>query len=474
MYRVIWQYGPRRMGPLESATLPSTPPSAPESVFSGLPLDGAPAAVFTRHAVALRRQLLALPPEFRAQPENDLAAYQHAFVLTREAADTLIARLRNDRDIAYAELQGRPEPAFILDESRRSRVRQHTDTPLGPEQLRETPDYAPRQRYLDRAPAGIGVRALGTNASARGAGVRIADIETGWNFQHEDLTQFQVGVAHGNSGAYRDHGTAVLGIIGGDANGSGVEGAVPAAICSTYAAEYDGQRRKWNAADAILVAADRLSRGDVILLEMHAPGPNAAERYPQHGFIPIEYWQAEFAAIRHAIARGIHVVEAAGNGSENLDDDAYGERFSRANRDSGAILVGAGASAAQPDARSRLWWSNYGSRIDLQGWGEDIVTTGGREDPNYYDLRDDPDGDRCYTQSFGGTSGASPIVVGAVAAIESVLRPTKRPQLGPRAMRELLDSTGTPQVDGPDGPASQRVGPLPDVPAALRQLGILA
>lgn len=32
-------------------------------------------------------------------------------------------------------------------------------------------------------------------------------------------------------------------------------------------------------------------------------------------------------------------------------------------------------------------------------------------------------------------------------------------------------ATGTPQVDGPHGPATQHVGPRPDLARALRDLG---
>lgn len=37
------------------------------------------------------------------------------------------------------------------------------------------------------------------------------------------------------------------------------------------------------------------------------------------------------------------MVEAAGNGAENLEDEIYQNKFNRSHRDSGAILLGAGA-----------------------------------------------------------------------------------------------------------------------------------
>ena len=72
------------------------------------------------------------------------------------------------------------------------------------------------------------------------------------------------------------------------------------------------------------------------------------------GTIAIEWWPDDYAAIRNAVTRGILVIEAAGNGAENLDDAIYQapapgfpagwtNPFRRSNRDSGAIVVGAGA-----------------------------------------------------------------------------------------------------------------------------------
>jgi hypothetical protein len=339
-----------------------------------------------------------------------------------------------------------------------------------------TPDFTPRQGYLDAAPGGISARWAWTRPGGRGDGVRIVDCEWGWRFTHEDLNQNQGGVIAGtadptpNSNA-TNHGTAVLGEISGDVNGIGITGISPNAVISASAFSVASST-------AIRSAADRLSQGDIILLEIHRGGPNYPGGNTQLGFIAIEWWPDDYLAIRYAVNKGIVVVEAAGNGSQNLDDAVYDtpqsgfpswwrNPFRRTALDSGAVVVGAGAPPSGnfgPD-RSRLDFSNYGACLDAQGWGREVVSTG------YGNLQGGSNVDLWYTDTFSGTSSASPIVVGALASTQGALRASGRPPLSPARARELLRATGSPQQDAPGRPATQRIGNRPNletlIPAAL-------
>lgn len=348
-------------------------------------------------------------------------------------------------------------------------------TPTGPDAPPATADFTARQGYLGTAPGGIDARYAWTVPGGRGACVRVIDCEWGWRFTHEDLLANQGGIVAGTGSTDDNHGTAVLGEIGGDVNTIGITGISPDAVSSASAFSVPS-------ATAIRSAADRLGLGDIILLEIHRPGPRATGN-DQEGFIAIEWWPDDYLAIRYAVNRGTVVVEAAGNGAENLDDTVYDTAppgfpswwrnpFRRTQLDAGAVVVGAGAPPPGthdrnhgPD-RSRLGFSNFGACVDAQGWGREVTSTG------YGDLQGGPNRNLWYTDTFSGTSSASPIVVGALACVQGVLRAHSRPRLSPARARQLLRASGSPQQDAPGRPATQRIGNRPNlrqlIPAALQ------
>ncbi|MCX4913696.1 S8 family peptidase [Streptomyces sp. NBC_00687] len=348
-----------------------------------------------------------------------------------------------------------------------------------------TPDFTSRQGYLRPAPEGIDAYWAWQRPGGAGRNVTVIDVEGAWQLGHEDLASKLAGVVVGTpltDLAWRNHGTAVIGVIGGDRDEQGITGVAPDAV--TAAASFQGI----GTAAAVHAAAERLSPGDIILIELHAPGPrfDFEERDSQEGYIPLEWWPDDFAAVQDATARGIVVVAAAGNGAESLDDGVYERRpaefpewwrnpFNPSNRSSGAILVGAGAPPPGthgrdhgPD-RSRLAFSNYGARVDTQGWGREVTTTGGSWDrPG--DLQGGAEEIAWYTDTFSGTSSASPVVVGALAALQGMLKAAGQAPMSPERARAVLRATGSPQQDAPGRPASQRIGNRPDIRAAVAWL----
>ena len=209
---------------------------------------------------------------------------------------------------------------------------------------------------------------------------------------------------------------------------------------------------------------------------MQRPGPLAdpdPASESQDGYLPMSYWPDDLTAMQYATGRGVIVVEAAGNGAQHLDDAIYGgpgpgfrtqrpNPFHREDLDSGSILVGAGAPPGRPDLpdRSKLRFSNWGSAIDAQGWGRDVATTGGSGAGA--DEAFPGEEDAWYTEAFAGTSSATPMVAGALACVQGVLRAAGREPLTPKQARDALRETGSRQQPAADG-SIERIGNLPDI-----------
>lgn len=324
--------------------------------------------------------------------------------------------------------------------------------PTPPPQVNPTDD--PRQAnqgYEDAAPNGINAEFAWTVAGADGAGVGFVDMEQGWTLTHEDLTAAAITLISGTNQAYFGHGTAVLGEVCGVDNALGVVGITPACTARVVS-QY--QPNGYSTAAAILSALTVMQFGDVLLLE-------AQTTVGTSGFLPVEVEQAAFDAIRLGTAIGVIVVEAAGNGSNDLDawTDANGNqvlnRASAAFRDSGAIMVGA-ASSNVP--HTRLGFSNFGSRIDCYGWGQNIDTTGDGWTGNQTTT---------YTATFGGTSGASPIVTGASLCIQGAAAAAGF-RYSPLQMRLILRNPATGTASG--NPPVDEIGVMPDLQQILQNV----
>ena len=395
----------------------------------------------------------------------DLSLYYTAEVPYEEAS-RLVEDLAKEALVDAVYIKPPAEPAGLFDDEL---VTLTTEAPPA------TPNFVVEQGYLGPAPGGIDANYAWTHPGGTGVGVNVIDIEGAWRFTHEDLLLKLSGVVGGiptTNLDWRNHGTAVAGEISADHNGLGVDGICPDAMFGGISIFGPGQ----GSANAIKQAADHLKAGDIILIELHRPGPRYSfqPRWDQKGYIAIEWWPDDFDAIQYATAKGVIVVEAAGNGTENLDDGIYNNPapgfpaswtnpFNRGNRDSGTIVVGAGApppgthGANHGPDRSRLDFSNYGALVDAQGWGREVTSTG------YGDLQGGSDENKWYTNHFSGTSSASPIVVGALGCVQGGLKAAGQTLLTPANARSLLRTTGSPQTDAPGWPATQRIGNRPDL-----------
>jgi subtilisin family serine protease len=415
------------------------------------------------HAVVLHAKLragahahvagAAVTPLFAHLPASadpELARWERVELTTTRSSEDAAAEVAADPafEEAFVEPEASlPSPAAAPDDG--AREDDGDSCPI------HTPSFESYQGYLGPAPHGIDAPAA-WRRGVRGGGEQFADVEGGWNAAHEDLPGARMRHVAGKPIAargWREHGTAVLGEVVGVDNGRGVVGIAPD-VDRVFTASIDGP----GVAGAIEAAAEALRPGDVLLIELQTNGPRGR-------WIPVEYFDDTFDVIRAATKRGVVVIEAAGNGGEDLDASAYKGRFDRGKRDSGAILIGAGGPPrAGFTDRARLDFSNYGARVDVQGWGRKVATL------DYGDLQacdaDDADAHaaRHYTNEFSGTSSASPIVAGAALLLEGAAR-ARGKLLAPRDLRELLVRTGTPQV----GDLDEHIGPRPDLSRALSQ-----
>lgn len=327
------------------------------------------------------------------------------------------------------------------------------------------PNFVPQQNYLSTA-TGINAEQVYTSYNNHGAGVQVVDIEGSFNINHKDLPNIQLVTNLPMETDGYNHGTSVLGQMVAKNNGWGTSG-----IAYDSPAKFAVRGTYWN--NTILAAANAIQPGDVILLELQLTGPNGPGK-----FVPIEYYRPYYDAIRMVTGNNRVVVEAAGNGGENLDDDIIkrgsdGHYILDNSANSGAIIVGAGHNSPSATPRSRMYYSCYGSRVNVQAFGENVVTTGGDIDvvnniqtdiiPTFYQAEGV---DYYYTNKFAGTSSASPIVAGACLLIQSVLKNTTNTYLTSLDMQQLLMGTGKAQ----QGNVAENIGPLPDAYKAIQTL----
>ncbi|MGE6680260.1 putative mucin/carbohydrate-binding domain-containing protein, partial [Bacillus thuringiensis] len=337
---------------------------------------------------------------------------------------------------------------------------------LTPPEIQQLPDLSvnpyddPRfqnQGYLEAAPKGINASHAWSIKGGDGKGTTFVDMEYGWLLNHEDLANKNIKLMSGqNISQHRAHGTSVLGIVSSEDNQIGNIGIAPSANVKVISQIRDNGI--YNTADAILSAVHNLQAGDILLLEAQASYDGYGDKY-----LPVEVHPDIFDAIRVGADKGIIIIEAGANGSNDLDNfkDRNGKKILNRNspdfKDSGAIMVGAGSSTVP---HKRLWFSNYGSRLDVYGWGENVDTTSANPSQNTTNL---------YTSTFSGTSSASPIIAGAATSIQGIAKEHRGSPYTPAELRNILSNpnTGTKSQD----PWNDRIGVLPDLKSILDNLG---
>jgi Subtilase family len=274
-----------------------------------------------------------------------------------------------------------------------------------------------------------GDQAWGT---ASAAGVVIADIDWGYRTTHEDLVgrldltraynSFDGGnnVSHGTSVF---HGTGVMGLAGAADNDRGMAGlAFGASLWPVQANSGPGAPLGGNAwARGIdwVRTTDSGGRRKIIILEVQTGSFGNYEMVPSVN-----------TAIQTAIAAGVVVCVAAGNGDRDAGLDDLGNAIPA----TGSILVGATEYDAAQNRRAGF--SNFGPRIVVCAPGDSA-----------HDLTCSSSADDTYRNGFGGTSGATPKVAATAGLMLSV-----NPSLTHAEVRDILSQTGSAVVTDPGKP----------------------
>lgn len=312
------------------------------------------------------------------------------------------------------------------------------------------------QGYLDASPAGINAEWGWGQAAGTATNVTIAVIDSGFDTAHADLDRASMpGVVIPHQAPWDSHhGLQVLGILAADDDGQGIRGIAYGGGLHTV----NSGRSSGEVANAIDLAGSALGPGDVITISQ---GICAVTDCVGGVVLPLVYSSSARDALRVAASRGVITVVSGGNGGANLDN--YSSRLGTDAPDS--IVVGAGNPPPVNDcvmedgpARGRVSASNYGSRVDLQGWGACVRTVRSALQGGGY-------------QWWGFTSAATPIVAGAAALVSSMAQQRLGRSLTGSQVRALLAATGSPQVTS--GTRGGNIGPLPDVRDAITSLSLL-
>ncbi|MBK1883549.1 S8 family serine peptidase [Luteolibacter pohnpeiensis] len=269
---------------------------------------------------------------------------------------------------------------------------------------------------------------FGGQGGVRGSGIRIGIVDDGLQVNHPD---FIGGVDTANDydfngqdqdpspSSYDPHGTACAGVAAGRGNnGLGGIGAAPMATLVGY------RLIAGDPTDAQIAAALNY-KSDLVQVKSNSWGPSdGGNRLGSTGVLTRSALQNATKTGRDG--KGTIFVWAGGNGGDvgdNSNYDAYANSIY-------TIAVGATNSEG-----TNSYYSEPGSNLIVSAPSSGLVrgiTTTDLVGPDGYNTSSSADGGD-YTDSFGGTSSATPLVSGIIA-----LMLEKNPDLGWRDVQEIL------------------------------------
>ncbi len=210
------------------------------------------------------------------------------FVTRRQSADLANYYWAQSKDHASAiELVNRLNQLDVIEIAYLPPIPENAD--VAP----PTPNLQGNQTYLNPAPRGIDAFYSWNQPGGKGELIKIVDIESGWNLNHEDLPSMFVTDGRILTGDDAQHGTAVMGVMLAKDDGSGVTGIVPNASGGVVSVRRgQGIWGHYDVAEAVYIGLLNMAEGDVMLIEQHSKGPgnlNCSCNEDQCGYIAMEY-----------------------------------------------------------------------------------------------------------------------------------------------------------------------------------------
>ncbi|MBL8703146.1 MAG: S8 family serine peptidase [Alphaproteobacteria bacterium] len=266
------------------------------------------------------------------------------------------------------------------------------------------------------APGSAGINVQSVWSEYRGAGIKIAVIDDGFDYNHYDLTKNynrnadQDLIKYDNDAINEtgnNHGTTVMGVIGADDNGVGLVGVAPDASLIGLRIGYGAAGNAYQIMDALHEAA----KADVA---------NNSWGYTAMFSDNFNGWMSGVEAeLVNAVSTGrgglgTNVIFAAGNGRASGDDVNYHNHQNSIYTTAVAATDSSGVVAS---------FSNPGAALLVSAPGVGILTTDATN--GGYNSGD--------TVTMNGTSFAAPIVSGVVGLMLEANR-----NLGYRDVQEIL------------------------------------
>ena len=288
------------------------------------------------------------------------------------------------------------------------------------------------------------------NRDLTGSGVTIGIVDDGLDTQHPDLApnyeagdSWNFGDDSPNPDPIRsddNHGTAVAGVAAArGGNGLGVTGAAPWARLAGLRTDFGGT-----------VA------GFVDATKYHSVGLNRNIRVKNHSYgssLPFDEESAERAALADSAQAGtIHCVSAGNARTKPVEDSNRRAKSSSPCVLNVAALASSGIFADYSCFGACVFVTAPSSSRRTDEW--EITTTDrvGTDGYNNAEWPANPFPDRDYTADFGGTSSATPLVVGVMA-----LGVQANPNLNLRLAKHLL-ARSCDRVDPDDATATSDGG----------------